>query len=156
MALILERRTYPAGEEVLTIADRSFRFVEFGGKELRRYAVRIKLAYDRARDKIAELDQVDLDRVGEIVLDEEDELFVSLLTSARLEGEELTAEWVSDEVTYSMRVHLLEQLNKLNAIEEQLGNWLRLREEAAVQKVSLATSGEPSKSSSISSAPATV
>jgi hypothetical protein len=111
------------------IAGKRLRFLEMASAELTRYAQRLESVYERAATIIAENPDMGLDEVAEAVLEREDEFFL-WLCNLHSHTDRVDLEWVKVELTCGMRRRLLANLDRLNHIEPQLGNWQRLLETA--------------------------
>lgn len=117
-----------------TVAGRRLRFLEMASAELTRYAQRLESVYERAAEVIAENPDMPLDQVAELVLKREDEFFL-WLCNLHAEHDRVDLAWVQSELTCGMRRRLLANLDKLNHIEPQVGNWKGLLETAKAQRV---------------------
>lgn len=129
------------------VAGRQLRFLEMSSSELTRYAERMEDQYERAVSLMAERPEMELHQVAEVVLEREDGFFVWLCNLHANDPVDL--DWVRSELTTGIRRRLLSNVDRLNHVGEQVGNWKGLRKEAILRQVgpNLPTSLEPGTAS---------
>ncbi len=133
-----------------TVAGRRLRFLELSNRELTRYANRLEEQYEKAVKIMVDRPELPLDQVAEIVLKHEDEFYLWLINLHTPTSDAVDLEWVRTELTSSMRVRLLANVDVLNNVGTQVGNWRGLREEAIDRRragLTLPTSLEPATES---------
>ena len=129
------------------VAGRQLRFLEMSSAELTRYAARMEDQYERTVVLMAERPEMEMREVAEVVLEHEDDFFLWLCNLHAAEPVDL--EWVRSELTTGIRRRLLANVDALNHVGEQVGNWMGLRQEAINRRLgpSLPTSLEPATES---------
>jgi hypothetical protein len=120
-----------------TVAGRRLRFLEMSSAELTRYAERLESQYERAVAIMAERPEMGLNEVAELVLEREDDFFLWLCNLHTPASREVGLDWIRDELTCGMRRRLLANVDRLNHVGEQVGNWTGLRQEAIARRVGL-------------------